>query len=324
MNMQSIYKVDKELTIVFLLVSITGIIFFFVANQRAFLNFFYLPVLYGAYSYGKRYATHSALFSLMLICLVAYFYPMTFQFKDSGDLYRWLDIATWGGFLLITGYSMGLLYEKKEEKNRELRKTYIGIIEMLSLLIDSVDKQTQSHSYRVSMVSEMMARQMGLSEGEVENIRVAALLHDIGKVGISSDMLKGVGKLSPDDLKEMKRHPSIGAEVLASVGGRVLEILPLILNHHERYDGSGYNAMVGSDIPVGARIIAVADVYDALTSDRPYRKALSPFEARREIVENSGVHFDPDVVKVFDSIFPKLYREGPVFPSAGLTNLNIK
>jgi HD-GYP domain-containing protein (c-di-GMP phosphodiesterase class II) len=112
--------------------------------------------------------------------------------------------------------------------------------------------------------------------------------------------------------------------MLGSVGGRVLEILPLILNHHERYDGSGYNAMVGKDIPVGARIIAVADVYDALTSDRPYRKALSPFEARREIVDNSGVHFDPEVVRVFDSVFPTLYREGPVFPSTGLTNMNIK
>jgi HD-GYP domain-containing protein (c-di-GMP phosphodiesterase class II) len=202
-SVNGLYKVDKELTIVLLLVSITGIIFFFVANQRAFLNFFYLPVLYGAYSYGKRYATHSALFSVTLISLVAYVYPMTFQFKDGGALYRWLDIATWGGFLLVTGYSMGLLYEKKEEKSRELRKTYMGIIEMLSLLIDSVDKQTQSHSYRVSMLSEMMARQMGLPEGEVENVRVAALLHDIGKVGISSEMLNGVGKLSPEDLYEM-------------------------------------------------------------------------------------------------------------------------
>lgn len=323
MNLKNIYKVDKELTIVFLLVAITGIIFFFVANQRAFLNFFYLPVLYGAYCFGKRYATHSALFAIIMVSMVAYFYPYTFSFHEGGALYRWLDIATWGGFLLVTGYYMGLLYEKKEETNRELRKTYIGIIEMLSLLIDSVDKQTQSHSYRVSMISEIMARQMGLPESEVENIRIAALLHDIGKVGVSAEMLKGAGKLSPEDLTEMKKHPRIGADVLGAAGGRVLEILPLILNHHEKYDGSGYNAMLGKDIPAGARIIAVADVYDALTSDRPYRKALSPFEARREIVENSGTHFDPGVVKVFDSIFPKLYSEGPVFPSAGLTNLNI-
>lgn len=311
-------RVDKDLIIVFLLVAITGVLFFFVANQRAFLNFFYLPVLLGAYLFGKRYATNSAFFSVLLIGLVAYFYPQTFFFKADSVLYRWLDIVTWGGFLLITGYTMGLLYEKKEETNRELRKTYTGIVEMLSLLIDAVDKETQSHSFRVSMVSEMIAREMGLPQDETENIRVAALLHDLGKLGVSAEMLGKVGKLSEEEMQEIREHPKVGAKVLGTVGGRVLEILPLILSHHEKYDGSGYHAMVGSDIPIGAQIIAVADVYDALVSDRAYRKGLSPFEARMEIVRNSGTHFNPEVVKVFDAIFPKLYREGPMFPSTGL------
>lgn len=321
-TMPKYHKINKELIILFLLVAIVGIIFFFVVSQRAFLNFFYLPVILGAYYFGKRYATQSAVLSVILISLIVYIYPRTFDFLETSVLFKWLDIATWGGFLLITGYFMGLLYEKKEEKSKEINKTYRGIIEMLSVIIDTVDKQTQSHSFRVSVISEIIAREMGFSEEEIENIRVAALLHDIGKLGVSAEMLQKVEKLSHEELTEIKRHPKIGVKVLGSAGGRVLEALPVILHHHEKYDGSGYHALIGKDIiPIGARIIAVADVYEALTSDRPYRKALSPFEARKEIVNNSATQFDPDVVKVFDSIFPKLYREGPLFPSAGLGEL---
>ncbi|MBI5050979.1 MAG: HD domain-containing protein [Nitrospirae bacterium] len=314
------FRIDKELTIVLLLVAITGFIFFFVSNQRAFLNFFYLPVLLSAYYYGKRYATQSALFSAILIFIIACLYPLTFYYQTS-ELSRWLDILTWGGFLLITGYSMGLLYERKEQTIGELRKTYRGIIEMLSLVIDSVDRETQSHSYRVSVISEMIASEMGCSEVEIENIRTAALLHDIGKIGISSEILHKIGKLSGDERQRMKNHTRLGTDVLKPVGGRVLELLPIILHHHEKYDGSGYNAMVEESIPVGARIIAVADVYDALISDRPYRKALPPFEAKKDIMTNAGTQFDPKVVKAFDSVFSKLDDMlGPVFPSKHLAD----
>lgn len=309
-------KINKDLIIVFLLVAITGFIFFYVANQRAFLNFFYVPVLIGAYHFGKRYATLSAVLSVIMISLMAYYYPSTFQFTKSGELYKWLDIGTWGGFLIITGYCMGILYEKKEEKSKEVNRTYRGIIDMLSVIIDSADKRTQSHSFRVSIISEMIARTMDLSEQEIENIRIGALLHDIGKLGISADTLNKVGKLSLAEQNEIKKHTKIGTDVLGSQSNRFLDLLPIILHHHERYDGSGYNATVGQDIPLGARIVAVADVYEALTADRPYRKALSPFEARKAIVDFSGTQFDPEVVKIFDSIFPSLYREGPLFPSA--------
>jgi putative nucleotidyltransferase with HDIG domain len=302
-------KVDKELVIIFLLVAITALIFFFVSNQRGFLNFFYLPVLLGAYFYGKRYATLAALFSVILISIVAYAYPDTFTFTSNSEMFKILDIATWGGFLIIAGYSMGLLYEKKEQANEEIKKTYRGIIEMLSLIIDSVDQQTQSHSYRVSVVSQHIAIKMGLSPLEVENIRLAALLHDLGKIGVSCEILLKVGKLSTEERAHIRTHAKHGVEVLAPVGGRVLELLPLILHHHEKYDGTGYNAMIGSTIPVGARIIAVADVYDALVSDRPYRKALTPLQAKNEIMTNGGVHFDPDVVEAFGEVFSLLESE---------------
>jgi putative nucleotidyltransferase with HDIG domain len=311
---ESCLAIDKELIIIFLLVVITAIIFFFVSNQRAFLNFFYLPVLLGAYFYGRRYATLAALFSMILICTVAYVYPATFAFAQNHSLDRWLDIGTWGGFLLITGYFMGLLYEKKEEARKDIRRTYHGVIEMLSLLIDSVDQHTHSHSYRVSVLAERIAQRMGCSEEEVENIRIAALLHDLGKIGVSREVLTKVGSLTADDREHLKAHTVKAASLLKPLGGRVTELLPLILGHHEKYDGNGYHSLVGEDIPLGARIIAVADVYDALTSDRPYRKALPPFYAKNEIVTNSGSHFDPQVVKAFEAIFPTFDLERIVQP----------
>ena len=311
---ESCLAIDKELIIIFLLVVITAIIFFFVSNQRAFLNFFYLPVLLGAYFYGRRYATLAALFSMILIGTVAYVYPVTFGFAENHDLDRWLDIGTWGGFLLVTGYFMGLLYEKKEEARIDIRRTYHGVIEMLSLLIDSVDQHTHSHSYRVSVLAEKIAQRMGCREEERENIRIAALLHDLGKIGVSREVLTKVGSLTADDREHLKAHTLKAASLLKPLGGRVTELLPLILEHHEKYDGNGYHSLVGEDIPLGARIIAVADVYDALTSDRPYRKALPPFFAKNEILSNSGTHFDPQVVEAFEAIFPAFDLESTTFP----------
>jgi len=314
-RIEDYFKVDKELIIVFLLVAIAGFIFFFVYNQRAFLNFFYLPVLIGAYFYGKRHATSSAILSVIIISIIVYFYPYAFihSFLDS-QLNLWLDILTWGCFLTITGYYMGALYEKKENANKEIRLTYRGIVEMLSLVIDSVDKETQSHSYRVSIISEMIAKEMICPEEEMENIRIAALLHDIGKIGVSGTILQKVGKLSPEERIHMNIHAKHGADVLHPMGGRVLQLIPLILYHHEKYDGSGSQGLEGDNIPLGARIIAVADVYDALTSDRPYRKGFSPLQAKEEILSNSGKQFDPNVVKAFDAIFPKIDFEMPLFP----------
>lgn len=318
-QMADFFRVDKELIIIFLLVAIAGFVFFFVSNQRAFLNFFYFPVLVGAYYFGKRYAVHAAVLAIILISVIAYYYPETFVSSSDNQLFKWLDIVTWGGFLLTMGYCMGLLYERKEKASREIKTTYQGIIEMLSLLIDSVDKHTQSHSYRVSRVAERIAREMRCPEGEVENIRIAALLHDLGKLGISAEVLNKIGGLSVEEREKMKDHTKFGADVLAPVGGRVLQILPYVLLHHEKYDGSGYHSISGEGIPLGARIIAVADYYDALLSDRPYRQGLSPLNVRKDILANAGTHFDPAVIKAFDAVFDKLDTDMPLMPDSLLS-----
>jgi putative nucleotidyltransferase with HDIG domain len=299
-------KIDKELVIVFLLVAITGFIFFLIPNQRAFLNFFYLPVIVGAFFFGKRYATLSATFSVLLIILVTLIYPDNFLSVAKDTLSKWLDIATWGGFLIVTGYCIGHLYEKKERALKEIQMTYQGIVEMLSLIIDAVDQDTQNHSKRVSTISVMIARTMKCSETETENIRTAALLHDLGKLGISNEVLQKIGALTSDERKLVQSHTRRAAEIIEPVGGRVVQLLPYIIYHHEQYDGSGYHKLIGENIPLGARIIAVADVYDALLSDRPYRKGISPAEARDYVTNNSNKHFDPVVVNAFISIAPQI------------------
>lgn len=115
---------------------------------------------------------------------------------------------------------------------------------MLSLIIDSVDKQTQNHSYRVSVIAEMTAKEMGCHEAEVENIRIAALLHDIGKIGVSAEILHKIGKLSEEERERIKSHTTLGADVLEPVGGRVLQLLPLILHHHENTMARGITALL--------------------------------------------------------------------------------
>ncbi len=310
-------SVDRELIIVFLLVIVTGLTYHMANNQRALLNFFYIPVLLGAYFFGKKHGTYSAVLSVVMIFSLAYFIPETFSAQEAGSsIYKWADIATWGGLLIVSGYLMGTLYEKKESYTRELKNTYQGIVTMLSLVIDSVDRFTQSHSYRVSRYAEKIAQAAGLPEQEVEDIRIAALLHDLGKIGVSAEILNKVGKLTGQEIMEMNSHPIKAAGLLEPEGGKVLKILRLILNHHERYDGTGYHELTGDTIPIGAKIIAVADVYDALTTDRPYRKALSPVEGKEEIEKGSGTHFDPEVVRYFVKVFPELDAGGPMLQMA--------
>jgi len=310
------FNIDKELVIILLLVGLVCFIYFFVVNQRAFLNVFYLPVLLGAYFFGKRYAIVSSVFSVVIVGLLAYLAPDSFavQTGHNAELFKWLDLITWGLFLIFTGYCMGILYEKKEESRKELQRTYNGIIEMLSLVIESADNYTQSHSHRVSMISEMIAKKMRLGEFNVETIRVAALLHDLGKVGVSEAVLRKVTELTAQERVSMRRHAWLAVNMLEPLGETIGDILPIILHHHEKFDGSGYYKTAHENIPLGARIIAVADVYDALTTDRPYRKAFGPLQAKQEIVSNSGTHFDPQVVAAFIQIFPYLEADNYLSP----------
>ncbi len=167
----------------------------------------------------------------------------------------------------------------------------------------SKDAYTENHCHRVSVYAATIAGGLDLSPSRIEDVRAAALLHDIGKLDISRDLLYKAARLTREEYDEIKQHVSKGIDILEPVGGSLRRVIPIILAHHDRFDGSGYHPTSGEDIPLEARIIAVADVYDSLTSDRPYRKAMSIFEARDIILKGSETEFDPAVVTAFHNAF---------------------
>lgn len=176
--------------------------------------------------------------------------------------------------------------------------------------IDAKDTLTYKHSQQVAVISYLIALAMGLNTKQADIIHISGHLHDIGKIGIPDNILKKQGQFTDEDWKWMKRHTEIGAKIVAPVkvfkssNGGVWEI---ILHHHERFDGSGYPARLeGKDIPIGARIIAVADTLSALIQDRRYRARRDFEDAVEEIIKNSGAQFDPAIVKVLIEIKDKI------------------
>lgn len=191
----------------------------------------------------------------------------------------------------------------------ELQDSYESSLQALVTALDFRDNETQGHSYRVVQYAVMVAKVMGIGEPDLTWIRRGAILHDVGKIGIPDAILKKPGKLDPEEWEVMKRHPEMGYRMLEHI--RFLEpALDIVLSHQERFDGSGYpRGLKGEEIPQGARVFAVVDTFDAMTSDRPYRKALSIDDACNEIKEWSGRQFDPAVAEAFLSLPADSWRE---------------
>ena len=310
-------QVNKELWILLSLFVIALLLNYVVASQKMVLGFYVLPTLGSAYLYGRREATLTAFASvLMVVMLLMYsdaFGPGVAAEQASTaatstavtGFAKWLDVTVWGGSLVITGYLMGTLCERKNEQLKELRETYHGVLMILRHFI-SKDSYTENHCHRVSVYAATLATAMDLSPAVVEDIKAAALLHDIGKLDISRELLYKAAKLTAEEYEEIKQHVHKGIDMLEPVGGSLRRVIPIILAHHDKFDGSGYHATKGEAIPIESRIITVADVYDSLTSDRPYRKAMTPFDARDVIVKGAETEFDPAVVAAFQ----KAFRQG--------------
>ncbi|MAT44032.1 MAG: hypothetical protein CL609_16990 [Anaerolineaceae bacterium] len=221
------------------------------------------------------------------------FYP-----KDNWDSF----VNAFADQLVLAFESTGLI-EKLKQANIDLTTAYDKTLEGWATALELRDNETKNHSQRVTFLSEKIAKRMGIPSSELIHVRRGALLHDIGKIAIPDHILLKPGKLDQDEWFLMRNHPQTGFEMLEKIE-YLQPSLDIPLYHHEKFDGSGYPfGLKGEDIPLSARIFALVDVWDALTSDRPYRKAWSQIKAFQYIIEQSGKHFDPAVVRVFRELY---------------------
>ena len=274
-----------------------------VESTSVVLDFYFLPVLVAGYFLGKRSGLLAAVLSILLVLFCALLFPER-MFAASRIWHDTAAVCGWGGFLILTSVAVGSLYETKERQLQDLKNAYMGVLEVLSKYLESTDPYTSGHSMRVSELATAIAAEMHLSTAETDNIRVAGLLHDIGKIEISGEVLRKAATLNTGEHAYLESHALKGARLLSSIGGVLKEVVPIVLSHH-RYFVSKLESESNADpesVPLGARIIAVADAFDAMTSDRPYRRAMPPWQALEEIVSVSGRQFDPKVVEAFKNV----------------------
>jgi putative nucleotidyltransferase with HDIG domain len=295
-----IRQFEKILVAIILIAAFFGT--YFIEEETIILNFYYLPVLVASYFLGRRMGVLTAVFSVLAVLVFVLIFPQRFL----GEREFWYSIAklsSWGGFLILASVAVGTLFEENERRLQDLKNAYIGILEILSKYLESTDPYTKGHSVRVSELAMETAIIMDLPRNEIETIRVAGLLHDIGKIEISGEILRKAAQLTTEEKELIDTHAVKGAYILSSVGSVLKEVVPIVIAHHKYFvDTMEANDKEAIKIPLAARIIAVADSFDAMTTDRPYRKGMPPWEALEEIVAKAGQQFDPEVVAAFKHV----------------------
>ncbi|MGA8428767.1 MAG: HD domain-containing phosphohydrolase [Candidatus Sulfotelmatobacter sp.] len=219
-------------------------------------------------------------------------------------------------YLMYRSYRLYLGKLDAEKRHAEkVSNLHMRTIEALALAIEAKDQTTGQHLQRVRVYAMEVARELGLSDDETEALRAASVLHDIGKLAVSEQIISKPGKLTPDEFEKMKVHPVVGAEILEQVEFPY-PVVPIVRSHHEKWDGSGYpSGLKKEEIPIGARILAAVDCLDALASDRQYRKALPLDEAMAKVTAEAGISFDPRIVGILERRYvdlERLAREEPL------------
>jgi diguanylate cyclase (GGDEF)-like protein/putative nucleotidyltransferase with HDIG domain len=231
---------------------------------------------------------------------------------------HWLAVlATAPLYLTYKTYKVYLGRVEDEQRHvREMADLHLATIEALALAIDAKDQTSQSHIRRVQLYAANLASALGMPENEIQGVKTAALLHDIGKLAVPEHILSKPGPLTPEEFQKIRAHPKVGADIVSSVPFPY-PVAPLILSHHERWDGKGYpSGLRGEDIPLGARILSVVDYFDALMAERPYHKAMSHDAALSLLQQEAGKGLDPRVVEKFVELLPGMQAEAMALEQA--------
>ncbi len=278
-----------------------GFMSILLVNQKIVLYLFYLPVIVAAWTLRTRHAVGVAGLASVLVAAYACFLPRSLVYDGSTPL-LWAELVTWAGILILTAYLISTLRLRIEAALDSLERAYIGVLSILSKFIQTIDADTEAHCVRVSAWGVSIAKELEMDRAMIEKVRIAGLLHDVGKVDVSVEILRKAAALSGDERQSIREHAARGAELVRPIGGILADIADAIESHHENYDGTGYKGLKGEEIPLVARLIAVADVFDALLSDRPYRKSMGIFSALDNLVVSSGTRFDPNIVSALQRI----------------------
>lgn len=256
---------------------------------------FIVPILMSAIWFGLRGA------ALTTAIVSAFYLPhilLAWSGRIGENINQLGEIATYW----IVGCIAGWLVHRERAALKRTARMSEGALKALVAALDAREHQTEQHSQRVAALAHRLGVKLGLDRRRLEVLRQAALLHDIGKIGVPDEVLLKPGPLTAGERQVMQQHAELGHDILRNVP-HLNEVAQLVQAHHERFDGTGYPlGLRGEEIPLGARIFAVADVFDALTSVRPYRQPMDPKKARSVIREASGSHFDPAVVEAFESV----------------------
>lgn len=307
--LQKMGQINKEIWIILMMLAIAWMLNSTLASRYLLLGFYTLPAVLSAYLFGRRQAVLTAFGSILLVGLVAHFNPGRFgqlNLAGIGGDNQWYHIASWGCILLVTAYTMGTLYERNKSKMEELRQTYQGLLLILRHFI-AQDEEMENHCFRVSIYATRIAARLGLEKDEIEDIRSAALLHDLGKLRISRSILHKAARLG----KEERLPPADAATAHHLLSGPLGRILPLLLGHYAQSDATEPAPLPLADVPLGARILAVADAYDTMTAECAGGGSLSAEEAKERIISGRDQQFDPEVVRAFVAAFERMEMELP-------------
>lgn len=290
-------RVNPELLLLLFLVLIAAILNFMVASQRMALVFYFLPTLFSAYHLGRRHATLTAFASVVLVVAMASLNPAMFSHRVELPFAKWLDLAVWGGVLIVAGYATGTLYEKNQKTLLEMEEGYDGMLTILQNFLAN-QKYSDSHAYRISMCATRLAEGVGLDTGSVEDIRTAALLFNMKELGITNEVLCKAAQVSQEDLRQGKQSEQRPLSKGSATGGSLRRAIPIFLEERQFRQTGGKP----DDASFEVQILVLAEEYEAMTSGQRDRK-MSPTQAAQEVMKRAEGRYDSMIVNAFSEIF---------------------
>jgi len=295
-------RITKELLLLLFLVLIAALINYLVASQRMGLVFYFLPTLYSAYIFGRRHAVLTALASVLLVVGVTFSNPAMLARHAELPLpfdARWLDLTVWGGVLVIAAYAMGTLYDRNQKHLREVKDGYEGMLVLLQQFLSS-QKYSEAHAYRISMYATKIAEALGLDVQSTEDVRMAALLHNVNEMGVSNDILCKAANLSENDVDNMQKEGAKSTSKARAMGSTVQRAIPIMMMAQQL----NKTGATPADAALEVQVLTLAEKFDSLISDSRGGK-MSPTQASESIIRGFGAKYDSMVVDAFAKAFGK-------------------